>query len=190
MSELEIVKRLKEVMKRAEQLNRIQLVVGIPSDENSRDESTGITNAELGVIHEFGATINHPGGTGYSKNGNGKTTFVSNSFVGPRSGVTGAHTIVIPERSFLRSTASEEAKNLGKLSNTQIAKCLRGEISAHDAYAVVGAYFQGKIVDKITDGDFTPNTSETIRRKGSSKPLIDTGQLVASIKYEVRERES
>lgn len=153
MSELEITKRLKKIMKRAERLNRMQLVVGIPSDENSRDESTGITNAELGAIHEFGV---------------------------PEKG--------IPERSFMRSTASEEADNLGRLAKIQIAECLRDETSAHDAFATVGAYLQGKIVDKITDGDFEPNTEATVNRKKSSKPLIDTGQLRGAITYEVREK--
>lgn len=153
MSELEITKRLKKIMKRAERLNRMQLVVGIPSDENSRDESTGITNAELGAIHEFGAP---------KKN--------------------------IPERSFMRSSASEEANNLGRLAKIQISECLRGETSAHDAFATVGVYLQGKIVDKITDGDFEPNTEATVKRKKSSKPLIDTGQLRGAITYEVREK--
>lgn len=153
MSELEITKRLTEVMRRAEQLNRMQLVVGIPSDENSRDESTSITNAELGVIHEFGA---------------------------PEKS--------IPERSFMRSTASEESQNLGRLAKIQISECLKGEISAHDAFATVGVYLQGKIVDKITDGDFEPNTEATVKRKKSSKPLIDTGQLRGAITYEVREK--
>jgi phage gpG-like protein len=155
MSELEICKRLKQTIKRAEHLNRMQLVVGIPSDENSRKESTGITNAELGVIHEFGA---------------------------PEKG--------IPERSFMRSTVSEETGNLGRLGNACIAECLKGQKSAHDALAEVGAYLQGKIVEKITDGDFVANKDETAKRKKSSKPLIDTGQLRASITYEVRENES
>lgn len=188
MSELEIVKRLKKLMERAEQLNRIELVVGIPNDKNSRDESSGITNSELGIIHEFGATINHPGGTGYSKNSNGKAKFVSNSFVGPVHGRTGAHVIVIPERSFMRSTASEEAENLGRLTNIQISQYLKGEISAHNAYATVGAYLRGKILYKIGSSDLVPNTSETIRRKKSSKPLIDEGGLQGSITYEIREK--
>lgn len=153
MSELEIVKRLKEVMKRAEQLNHMQVVTGILSDENSRDESTGITNAELGTIHEYGVP---------EKN--------------------------IPERSFMRSTASEEANNLGRLAKIQIAECLKGDKSAHDTFATIGEYLQGKIVDKITDGDFEPNTEATMKRKKSSKPLIDTGQLRGAITYEVREK--
>ena len=153
MSELEICKRLKQVMKRAEQLNQLQLVVGIPNDETSREDSGEITNAELGVIHEWGA---------------------------PEKG--------IPERSFMRSTMSEERENLGRLSKTQIALCLEGNTSPHDVFATIGAYLQGKIVDKITDGEFVPNNENTVKRKGSSKPLIDTGQLRASITYEVREK--
>lgn len=155
MSELEICKRLKQVMKRAEKLNQLQLVVGIPNDENSREDSDGITNAELGIIHEFGV---------------------------PERG--------IPERSFMRSTASEESENLGRLSKAQIAECIEGNVSPHDVFATIGAYLQGKIVEEITDGEFEPNNENTVKRKGSSKPLIDTGQLRASITYEVRENES
>jgi len=153
MSELEICKRLKQVMKRAEQLNQLQLVAGIPNDETSREDSGEITNAELGIIHEWGA---------------------------PEKG--------IPERSFMRSTMSEERENLGRLSKTQIALCLEGNTSPHDVFATIGVYLQGKIVEKITDGEFEPNNENTVKRKGSSKPLIDTGQLRGAITYEVREK--
>ncbi|WP_294966417.1 hypothetical protein [uncultured Gilliamella sp.] len=140
-------------MERAKQINQMQLVVGIPNNENSREESEGITNAELAMIHEFGV---------------------------PERG--------IPERSFMRSTASEESNNLGQLSKQVLNECLAGNISPYDAYATIGAYFQGRIVEKITDGEFEPNNENTVKRKGSSKPLIDTGQLRASITYEVREK--
>ena len=153
MNELEICKRLKQVMKRAEQLNQLQLVAGIPNDETSREDSGEITNAELGIIHEWGA---------------------------PEKG--------IPERSFMRSTMSEERENLGRLGKVQIAECLEGNTSPHDVFATIGAYLQGKIVEKITDGEFEPNNENTVKRKGSSKPLIDTGQLRGAITYEVREK--
>lgn len=153
MNELEICKRLKQVMKRAEQLNQMQLVAGIPNDETSREDSGEITNAELGIIHEWGA---------------------------PEKG--------IPERSFMRSTMSEERENLGRLGKLQIAECLEGNTSPYDVFATIGAYLQGKIVEKITDGEFEPNNENTVKRKGSSKPLIDTGQLRGAITYEVREK--
>lgn len=153
MSELEIVKRLREITERAKQLNNISLNVGIPSDKGEREKSSGVTNAELGIIHEFGV---------------------------PERG--------IPERSFMRSTAKEESKNIAKLARIQITESLSGKISAYDAFSVIGVYFQNKIVEKITDGNFEENTKETIKRKKSSKPLIDTSQLRASITYEVKEK--
>jgi hypothetical protein len=38
---------------------------------------------------------------------------------------------------------------------------------------------------KILDGDFEPNAPSTIAKKGSSHPLIDTGQEKNSVTWEV-----
>ncbi len=40
----------------------------------------------------------------------------------------------------------------------------------------------------ITSGKLAPNAPSTIRRKGSSNPLIDTGAMYNSITYEVRRK--
>jgi hypothetical protein len=40
----------------------------------------------------------------------------------------------------------------------------------------------------ILDGDWEPNSPETVARKGSSQPLIDTGHLKNSATYVVRDR--
>ena len=37
----------------------------------------------------------------------------------------------------------------------------------------------------IRNGNWVPNAPATIRRKGSDRPLIDTGQLVNAVEYEV-----
>ena len=37
----------------------------------------------------------------------------------------------------------------------------------------------------IRHGNWVPNAPATIRRKGSDRPLIDTGQLVNAVEYEV-----
>jgi hypothetical protein len=44
--------------------------IGLHAPENPRKEP-GLTNVALGVVHEFGATINHPGGTDYMFNWSG-----------------------------------------------------------------------------------------------------------------------
>lgn len=49
----------------------------------------------------------------------------------------------------------------------------------------VGLLAAGNVKQFITDLRTPPNTPATIKRKGSSNPLIDTGNLRASIDYTV-----
>lgn len=90
-----------------------------------------------------------------------------------------------PERSFLRTSLTENTEDYKKLLVQQI----RGNIidGAGDPLNVVGAYAAGKAQEKIESGGLTPLDPETIKRKGSSVPLIDTGQLVQSITWVVRD---
>ena len=53
------------------------------------------------------------------------------------------------------------------------------------AAARVGNYGASQVKRGIVNGNFTPNSPLTIARKGSSKPLIDKGDLVGSITYQV-----
>lgn len=91
-------------------LNRkISIKIGIVGDKaTQKHEGINLTNAELGAVHEFGATINHPGGQPYYINSTtGMAVFVSkNSAFGKylieKGRVTKPHKIIIPTRSFLR----------------------------------------------------------------------------------------
>lgn len=49
----------------------------------------------------------------------------------------------------------------------------------------VGLIAQSAIQEKITDGPFVPLKPATIKRKGSDRPLIDTGQMRRSISFVV-----
>lgn len=54
------------------------------------------------VIHNEGGVINHSGGTKYSpKRGSKLMRFRKNSYSGRVAGVTGAHSITMPERRFI-----------------------------------------------------------------------------------------
>lgn len=44
-----------QVMRDLQALVKKRVMVGIPSDSSSRDDDSGVTNSELGYIHEFGA---------------------------------------------------------------------------------------------------------------------------------------
>lgn len=62
-------------------------------------------------IHEFGGTINHPGGTAYFVSSElGRAVFVSNaSAMADRLPRTKPHSIPMPERSYMRSAFNERA---------------------------------------------------------------------------------
>ena len=44
--------------------------------------------------------------------------------------------------------------------------------------------------DKITSGSFAPNAESTIKKKGSSKPLVDTGRMRKSVNYVIQKKGS
>jgi len=94
-------------------------------------------------------------------------------------------TVNTPERSFIRSTIEGQSKDIKKVISGQYKKVLDGSIDVSKGLGVVGAYTAGLIQEKFTNNDWTPNTSSTQAQKGSSKPLIDTGQLRQSISFKV-----
>lgn len=54
----------------------------------------------------------------------------------------------------------------------------------------IGIFQKDLIQEKITDGDFAPNAESTIRQKGSSKPLIDSGRMRQSVNYVIQKKGS
>jgi len=95
-------------------------------------------------------------------------------------------TVTIPERSFIRSTINGQSKDIKAVSQAQLKKVINGQTTSEKALGVLGAFTAGLIQAKFTDNDWAPNTTKTQNRKGSTTPLIDTGQLRQSISYEVK----
>ena len=92
----------------------------------------------------------------------------------------------IPERSFLRKPLINNAEAVANLAKNAIGKFIAGEISAAEALGVIGEEAKGISKEAVTNGIAPSLKPATIKRKKSSKPLIDTGQLINSITYEVR----
>ena len=92
----------------------------------------------------------------------------------------------IPERSFLRSSLIENRETYKKYLARLLRQAIRGQITITDMYDRLGAIAAGGAQQKILDGPFKPLSKLTIKLKGSSKPLIDTGQLLQSITWEVK----
>lgn len=94
-------------------------------------------------------------------------------------------TETIPERSFIRSTLFEKRPAIVELIKEVKAKIYSGKMTVSQALDIIGLQVQALIRGKITDGDkaWPPLKEATIKAKGSSKPLIDTGQLLKSVTY-------
>lgn len=90
-----------------------------------------------------------------------------------------------PERSFLRSTADHKRKAWMDLMTRALQKVLDGKISVDTALGLVGQRASADVRRAITSGEGIPPplSQVTIDRKGSSRPLVDSSQLVNSITY-------
>lgn len=112
----------------------------------------GLTNVELGMIHEFGA---------------------------PSRG--------IPERSWIRSTFDAMRSEHLALIRKLVVGIYDQKISPKQALGLIGAKVAADIKKRVTTGEGIPPplAEETTRRKGSDRPLVDTGRMVGAVSWRV-----
>lgn len=89
----------------------------------------------------------------------------------------------IPERPFQRDTFERTKNHIQKVILNEFSKVLTNKQGAKKALAAVGEWYTGQMKNTLKKGSFTPLSIKTIAKKGSSKPLIDTGQLRNSITH-------
>lgn len=92
----------------------------------------------------------------------------------------------IPERSFMRSSIDENLVKLTKLLKKLSGLVIDGRMQKKQALGLVGQNIADAMKAKIRTGRFEPLAESTIKAKGSSKPLIDTGQMINSIEFDFR----
>ena len=97
----------------------------------------------------------------------------------------GAPAVNIPPRPFIQPTVRTEKNYWSSVLASQIPKVVRGKMTAFDALDLVGIVAKTGIQQKISSIYSPPNSPATIRRKGSSKPVIDTGYMLASVSNSV-----
>ena len=133
--------------------------VGVQGVEAAANhQGTHLTVAQLAQIHEFGKVIHQPRMN---------------------------RTIRIPERSFLRATIDQYQEAIARRQVLAMQGYLLGKFGLKPALELLGQYVVGLVKQRMANGIPPPNSPWTIARKGSSKPLIDTGQLRNSITYQV-----
>lgn len=86
-----------------------------------------------------------------------------------------------PERSWLRAWIDEHQAEIHAMMRAGSDAVIRGEQTREQAMGILGAWITGQIQLRIAAGIMPANAESTIERKGSSTPLINTGQLRSSI---------
>ena len=93
----------------------------------------------------------------------------------------------IPARPFLRQSSDEHQYEIKAFSARAAKEMIHGG-TAEQCLDKIGVKMKGIVQKTIRDGDFVPNAPSTVRRKGSSKPLIDTGRMRQSVNYVIRRK--
>lgn len=91
----------------------------------------------------------------------------------------------IPARPFMKQTRQRAEGRFVRLLRRLYKQVVDGKVHPFDGLSKLGMAYEGEMKNTFTTGSFTPNKPATIKRKGSSRPLIDTGHLRQSITSKV-----
>lgn len=94
----------------------------------------------------------------------------------------------IPSRPFMRKTFDAARETLHRRINGYKGAIAAGHFDAAAALGRLGEWYVGRLKAMIASGEFRPLAPSTILRKGSTKPLIDTGALRNSITWKLVRR--
>lgn len=93
--------------------------------------------------------------------------------------------IVIPERSFLRTGYDQNRAEVLSHASKLLADVAAGTMSADQMLKGVGLELSSAIRDYALELSSPANSGMTTGRKGSSNPLVDTGDMIGGIDYRV-----
>lgn len=91
----------------------------------------------------------------------------------------------IPARPFMSTSFDENKALINKAIQGEYNKILGGKSTTERSLGLMGQLLTKLIVQKIRAIVYPPNSPITIAIKKSSKPLIDFGQMVQSVRYKV-----
>ncbi|WP_251131407.1 hypothetical protein [Exiguobacterium sp. s5] len=156
--------RLPEAIRTVDGLNRRKIRVGVLG---------GGQAAMIAAVHEFGANIPvTPKMRGYLAS------------QGLYLKKTTTH-IRIPERSFIRAGWDQNERRIVTKYKELIGQAIESGIPAEALLNALGLEAKGKMQEFARDLKDPANSPFTVEQKGSSNPLVDSGNLIGSIEYEI-----
>lgn len=93
-------------------------------------------------------------------------------------------TINIPERPFMSNAFEDNRSKYVEALRVSAPKVLRGDVEIGQVTSKLGIVFSDDIREEIVNLDSPANALSTIKKKGSSNPLIDSGEMKNSVTYQ------
>lgn len=164
--------KIPDLIKQLEHLESKRIEVGVFAGKKHPDSDIDL--AGLAKVHEYGVTIEvTPKMRAYLHS------------IGLHLREDTTH-IRIPERSFIRAGWDNNKDDVEKRIERFLPQMMELDINLDTFLEAVGKEVEGRLKEFMKNLHYPPNSSFTIRRKGSSNPLIDTGALLDSITYKVK----
>ena len=92
----------------------------------------------------------------------------------------------IPPRPFIRGYVDDNGEKIKNIQEMLVAQVIDGKIDPDTAADKLGKNTKEGIKHYIkTSSNFTPNAPATVKRKGTNRPLVETGLLRRSVNYKV-----
>lgn len=91
----------------------------------------------------------------------------------------------IPERPFMRNAARNNLNKYLDSMRKAASQIVVGKATLQGVLNKLGIMMVGDIQSEISSGAFAPNSPVTIERKGSSRPLVDSGEMRQKVTYKV-----
>lgn len=144
---------------------QLRITVGVHGDDGATQhvandaDAPPLTVVDVGTFHEFGVG-----------------PFAVTTFA--RDGSASVHEHPgIPQRSFIRAWFDENQDFIRETIRSQMLLVVAGKITLEQAKDRIALAFEGSVKQRIARGIDPPLAPSTVRKKGSSKQLIDKGQL-------------
>lgn len=151
------------------------VTVGFHDDGGPSDGGT--TVAYIAALHEFGGLRGMDGGEA----GDGAAA-------DPEADPDGKERRKAPpKRPFLAPTFDEALEEITHNAQRLVAGIADAKVTAEQALRLLGQDGEDRVKNTLRDGraEWPPLAQSTIDRKKSSKPLVDTGQMLNSVRYAI-----
>lgn len=95
----------------------------------------------------------------------------------------------IPKRPTIEPTIDENKAKITEKFKNAVNKILQNKGDGKDDLEKLGLWIVNKVKARFGSDELAENAPSTIAKKGSDRPLIDTGQLRNSVTYVIRNKQ-